>query len=80
MGHGSCNVGGKDTEGQRKQRLLTIFGDWTDMVTDLIRWVTHCQRHYSIWKRLDRFTHIQCQLYTFKWRGVVFNQVYSIPS
>ena len=31
------NAGGKDTEGKRKQRLLSIFGDWTDMVTDLIR-------------------------------------------
>lgn len=29
--------GGKDNENERKQRLLGIFGDWTDMVTDLIR-------------------------------------------
>lgn len=30
-------AGGKDTEGQKKARLLDIFGHWTDMVTDLIR-------------------------------------------
>eukprot|EP00884_Botryococcus_braunii_P011805 jgi/Botrbrau1/20625/Bobra.113_1s0050.1 len=29
--------GGSDVEGQKKKRLLEIFGDWTDMVTDLIR-------------------------------------------
>lgn len=30
-------AGGKDKDGERKSRLLNIFGDWTDMVTDLIR-------------------------------------------
>lgn len=30
-------IGGKDQDGTRKERLLKIFGDWTDMVTDLIR-------------------------------------------
>ena len=30
-------AGGKDSEGQKKARLLEIFGHWTDMVTDLIR-------------------------------------------
>ena len=37
---GSCTVmftGGKDVENESKKRLLNIFGDWTDMVTDLIR-------------------------------------------
>ena len=29
--------GGKDAEGQKKKRLLEIFGHWTDMVTDLIK-------------------------------------------
>lgn len=58
-----CNAGGKDTEGKRKQRLLSIFGDWTDMVTDLIRWVTHRQKQHIIWKRLDLVTHVQCQIY-----------------
>ena len=29
--------GGKDAEGQKKARLLDIFGHWTDMVTDLIK-------------------------------------------
>lgn len=29
--------GGKDEDGKRKGRLLEIFGDWTDMVTDLIK-------------------------------------------
>jgi len=33
-------IGGKDKENERKQRLLNIFGDWTDMVTDLIRYAT----------------------------------------
>ena len=36
----SCTVtfaGGKDVENESKKRLLDIFGDWTDMVTDLIR-------------------------------------------
>ncbi|KAL3147156.1 Synaptonemal complex protein zep1 [Trebouxia sp. C0010 RCD-2024] len=35
-------AGGQDIDGQRKQRLLTIFGDWTDMVTDLIRATPEC--------------------------------------
>lgn len=35
-------IGGTDKENERKQRLLNIFGDWTDMVTDLIRYVTPC--------------------------------------
>ena len=30
-------AGGKDEPGTQKDRLLTIFGHWTDMVTDLIR-------------------------------------------
>lgn len=30
-------AGGSDPEGHKKERLLEIFGDWTDMVTDLIR-------------------------------------------
>ncbi len=30
-------AGGKDSEGQKKARLLEIFGHWTDMVTDLVR-------------------------------------------
>lgn len=29
--------GGKDEPGKKKQRLLDIFGHWTDMVTDLIK-------------------------------------------
>jgi zeaxanthin epoxidase len=29
--------GGKDVEGRKKERLLDIFGSWTDMVTDLIK-------------------------------------------
>lgn len=41
-----CIAGGTDTEGQRKQRLLSIFGDWTDMVTDLIRFVRHSEREH----------------------------------
>ena len=32
-------AGGTDEEGKRKYRLLDIFGDWCDQVTDLIRWV-----------------------------------------
>ena len=35
-------IGGKDKENERKQRLLNIFGDWTDMVTDLIRYAKAC--------------------------------------
>lgn len=31
------SAGGVDTEGQKKARLLDIFGHWTEMVTDLIR-------------------------------------------
>ena len=31
------SAGGKDVEGKRKDRLLDIFGEWTDMVTDLIK-------------------------------------------
>ena len=34
-------AGGTDEEGKRKYRLLDIFGDWCDQVTDLIRWVCH---------------------------------------
>jgi len=30
-------AGGKDEEGKKKERLLKIFGPWTDMVTDLIK-------------------------------------------
>lgn len=30
-------AGGSDPPGQRKQRLLEIFGDWTHQVTDLIK-------------------------------------------
>ena len=30
-------AGGKDPEGAQKDRLLEIFGHWTDMVTDLIK-------------------------------------------
>ena len=30
-------AGGKDKEGMQKERLLDIFGHWTDMVTDLIK-------------------------------------------
>lgn len=30
-------AGGKDPPGRKKERLLQIFGHWTDMVTDLIR-------------------------------------------
>ena len=30
-------AGGKDEPGQKKDRLLKIFGPWTDMVTDLIK-------------------------------------------
>ena len=30
-------AGGKDPEGAKKERLLQIFGHWTDMVTDLIK-------------------------------------------
>ncbi len=30
-------AGGKDEPGTQKERLLKIFGHWTDMVTDLIR-------------------------------------------
>ena len=30
-------AGGKDEPGTQKDRLLQIFGHWTDMVTDLIR-------------------------------------------
>ncbi len=30
-------AGGKDEPGTQKDRLLKIFGHWTDMVTDLIR-------------------------------------------
>nr|ART29442.1 chloroplast zeaxanthin epoxidase 1 [Lobosphaera incisa] len=30
-------AGGSDTPGRKKERLLRIFGDWTDMVTDLIK-------------------------------------------
>ena len=30
-------AGGKDEEGCKKDRLVQIFGHWTDMVTDLIR-------------------------------------------
>lgn len=30
-------AGGKDEPGKQKQRLLEIFGDWADAVTDLIR-------------------------------------------
>ena len=30
-------AGGKDKPGTQKDRLLKIFGHWTDMVTDLIR-------------------------------------------
>ena len=33
-------AGGTDEEGKRKYRLLDIFGDWCDQVTDLIRWVS----------------------------------------
>lgn len=29
-------AGGDDMPGKRKERLMTIFGDWSDMVTDLI--------------------------------------------
>jgi zeaxanthin epoxidase len=29
--------GGKDEAGKKKDRLLEIFGHWTDMVTDLIK-------------------------------------------
>ena len=29
--------GGSDEPGQKKERLLSIFGEWTDMVTDLIK-------------------------------------------
>lgn len=29
-------AGGKDIEGHRKERLMDIFGNWCDMVTDLI--------------------------------------------
>ena len=35
-------IGGEDKENERKQRLLSIFGDWTDMVTDLIRYAKGC--------------------------------------
>lgn len=38
----TCPTGGKDVEHARKGRLLEIFGDWTDMVTDLIRSVNVC--------------------------------------
>jgi hypothetical protein len=31
------NAGGKDEPNKQKERLLTIFGDWADAVTDLIR-------------------------------------------
>jgi zeaxanthin epoxidase len=30
-------AGGEDAPGRKKERLLQIFGHWTDMVTDLIR-------------------------------------------
>jgi zeaxanthin epoxidase len=30
-------AGGKDEPGRQKERLLDIFGDWADAVTDLIR-------------------------------------------
>ena len=30
-------AGGKDPPGSKKERLLHIFGHWTDMVTDLIK-------------------------------------------
>ncbi|KAK9807697.1 hypothetical protein WJX72_006444 [[Myrmecia] bisecta] len=30
-------AGGTDVPGRKKERLLRIFGDWTDMVTDLIK-------------------------------------------
>lgn len=33
-------VGGTDKDGHRKERLLDIFGEWTDMVTDLIRFAS----------------------------------------
>ena len=29
--------GGSDEPGRKKERLLSIFGEWTDMVTDLIK-------------------------------------------
>ena len=30
-------AGGEDAEGAKKERLLAIFGGWTDQVTDLLR-------------------------------------------
>ena len=30
-------AGGEDAEGGKKARLLSIFGGWTDQVTDLLR-------------------------------------------
>jgi zeaxanthin epoxidase len=30
-------AGGEDAEGAKKERLLSIFGNWTDQVTDLLR-------------------------------------------
>ena len=30
-------AGGKDEPNKQKERLLSIFGDWADAVTDLIR-------------------------------------------
>lgn len=30
-------AGGEDAEGTKKERLLSIFGSWTDQVTDLLR-------------------------------------------
>ena len=30
-------AGGEDVEGAKKERLLEIFGSWTDQVTDLLR-------------------------------------------
>ena len=44
-------IGGTDKENERKQRLLNIFGDWTDMVTDLIRYVTpRCDCLHPSWR------------------------------
>jgi len=30
-------AGGEDADGAKKERLLSIFGGWTDQVTDLLR-------------------------------------------
>ena len=61
-------AGGTDAEGTQKDRLLEIFGHWTDMVTDLIK----ATPEPDVMRR-DIFDRPPI----FKWTGATLHQLHS---